>query len=186
MTVGSIHGGTRPNIIPGEVILEVSVRSLSDEVRQHLLSAIQRITKAEAAAAGAPREPLVEVSEGGYALVNDPALTQRVAAALVRELGPQQVMDTPPEMVSEDFSEFQRAGVPTLMLRIGAVEQRKVRRGDENRGRAPLPALGAIRPGPRADHQGRRSRGSDHASRAHARGPALDLTLPCFVKRREV
>jgi hippurate hydrolase len=94
-------------------------------VRQHLLSAIQRIAKAEAAAAGAPREPLVEVSEGGYALVNDPATTQRVAAALVRELGPQQVRDTPPEMVSEDFSEFQRAGVPTLMLRVGAVERSK-------------------------------------------------------------
>jgi amidohydrolase len=125
ITVGSIHGGTRPNIIPGEVNLELTVRSLSEEVRQHLLSAIQRIAKAEAAAAGAPREPLVEVSEGGYALVNDPATTQRVAAALVRELGPQQARDTPPEMVSEDFSEFQRAGVPTLMLRVGAVEPSK-------------------------------------------------------------
>ena len=125
ITVGSIHGGTRPNIIPAEVNLELTVRSLSEEVRQHLLSAIQRIAKAEAAAAGAPREPLVEVSEGGYALVNDPATTQRVAAALVRELGPQQVRDTPPEMVSEDFSEFQRAGVPTLMLRVGAVERSK-------------------------------------------------------------
>jgi amidohydrolase len=125
ITVGSIHGGTRPNIIPGEVTLELTVRSLSEEVRQHLLSAIERIAKAEAAAAGAPREPLVEVSEGGYALVNDPATTQRVAAALVRELGPQQVRDTPPEMVSEDFSEYQRAGVPTLMLRVGAVERSK-------------------------------------------------------------
>jgi amidohydrolase len=125
VTVGSIHGGTRPNIIPSEVNLELTVRSLSDGVRKHLLSAIDRIAKAEAAAAGAPREPLVEVSEGGYALVNDPALTQRVAAVLVRELGPQQVVDTPPEMASEDFSEFQRAGVPTLMLRVGAVERSK-------------------------------------------------------------
>ena len=125
ITVGSIHGGTRPNIIPAEVKLELTVRSLSDEVRKHLLSAIDRIAKAEAAAAGAPREPLIEVSDGGHALVNDPALTQRVAAALVRELGPKQVMDTPPEMASEDFSEFQRAGVPTLMLRVGAVERAK-------------------------------------------------------------
>jgi amidohydrolase len=125
VTVGSIHGGTRPNIIPSEVTLELSVRSLSDDVRKHLLSSIDRIAKAEAVAGGAPREPLIEVTEGGYALVNDPALTQRVAAALLRELGAQQVMDTPPEMASEDFSEFQRAGVPTLMLRIGAVEQAK-------------------------------------------------------------
>lgn len=125
VTVGSIHGGTRPNIIPTEVKLELTVRSLNDGVRKHLLSAIDRIAKAEAAAAGAPREPLVEISEGGYALVNDPAVTQRVAAALVRELGSQQVIDTPPEMASEDFSEFQRAGVPTLMLRVGAVERSK-------------------------------------------------------------
>jgi hippurate hydrolase len=125
ITVGSIHGGTRPNIIPAEVKLELTVRSLNDGVREHLLSAIDRIAKAEAAAAGAPREPLVVVSEGGYALVNDPALTKHVAAALLRELGPQQVMDTPPEMASEDFSEFQRSGVPTLMLRIGAVERAK-------------------------------------------------------------
>jgi hippurate hydrolase len=125
VTVGSIHGGTRPNIIPAEVTLEVSVRALSDDVRTHLLKSIDRITKAEAAAAGAPREPLIEISEGGYALVNDPALTQRVATALLRELGARQVMDTPPEMASEDFSEYQRAGVPTLMLRIGAVEQAK-------------------------------------------------------------
>jgi hippurate hydrolase len=125
VTVGSIHGGTRPNIIPAEVNLELTVRSLTEGVRDHLLSSIDRIAKAEAAAAGAPREPLVEASEGGYALVNDPALTQRVAAALLRELGPRQVMDTPPEMASEDFSEFQHAGVPTLMLRIGAVERAK-------------------------------------------------------------
>ena len=125
VTVGSIHGGTRPNIIPAEVTLEVSVRALSGEVRTHLLKSIDRITKAEAAAAGAPREPLIEISEGGYALVNDPALTQRVATALLRELGPGQVMDVPPEMVSEDFSEYQRAGVPTFMLRIGAVQQAK-------------------------------------------------------------
>jgi amidohydrolase len=123
VTVGSIHGGTRPNIIPSEVKLELTVRSLDDGVRQHLLSAIERIAKAESAAAGAPREPLVENVGGGYALVNDPALTQRVAAALLRELGPERVRDTPPEMVSEDFSEFQRAGVPTLMLRIGATER---------------------------------------------------------------
>ncbi|MDB6088357.1 MAG: amidohydrolase [Gammaproteobacteria bacterium] len=125
VTVGSIHGGTKANIIPSEVNLELTVRSLTDAVREHLLSAIHRIVNAEAAAAGAPREPRVEVTDGGYALVNDPAMTQRVAVALVRELGPEKVQDRPPEMVSEDFSEFQRLGVPTLMLRIGAVERTK-------------------------------------------------------------
>jgi len=125
ITVGSIHGGTRINIIPDEVQLQLTVRSFTDPVRQHLLSAIDRIAKAEAAAAGAPREPLIERSGPTQALVNDSALTRRVSAVLIRELGPAQVKDTPPEMASEDFAEFQLAGVPTLMLRVGAVEHGK-------------------------------------------------------------
>ncbi|MEO8464803.1 MAG: amidohydrolase [Gammaproteobacteria bacterium] len=125
VTVGTLHGGTKNNIIPADATLGLSVRSLTDPVRAHLLKAIERITKAEAAAAGAPQEPRIERIEGANALINDPELTKRVAAALVRELGREQVRDTPPEMASEDFSEFQGAGVPTLMLRVGATEQSK-------------------------------------------------------------
>jgi hippurate hydrolase len=125
ITVGSIHGGTKHNIIPDEVQLQLTVRSFTDPVRQHLLSAINRIARAEAAAAGAPREPVIERVQSTNALVNDSALTRRVSAALIRELGSTQVKDTPPEMASEDFAEFHLAGVPTLMLRIGAVEQAK-------------------------------------------------------------
>ncbi|MDB4875771.1 MAG: amidohydrolase [Gemmatimonadetes bacterium] len=125
ITVGSIHGGTKNNIIPDEVLLQLTVRSFTDPVRQHLLSAIDRIAKAEAAAAAAPREPLIERGPPTQALVNDSALTRRVAAVLVRELGPARAKDTPPEMASEDFAEFQLAGIPTLMLRVGAVEQAK-------------------------------------------------------------
>jgi amidohydrolase len=125
ITVGSIHGGTKNNIIPDEVRLELTVRSFTAPVRQRLLAAINRITKAEAAAAAAPREPLIELGPGANALVNDPALTERVTTALVREMGSELVKDAPPEMASEDFTEFQLAGVPTLMLRVGAVERTK-------------------------------------------------------------
>jgi amidohydrolase len=121
ITVGSIHGGTKNNIIPDEVRLELTVRSFTDAVRKRLLSAITRVAKAEAAAAAAPREPLIELGAGANALVNDPALTSRVSAALVRELGPERAKDAPQEMASEDFSEFHLAGVPALMLRVGAV-----------------------------------------------------------------
>jgi len=123
ITVGSIHGGSRPNIIPAEVKLELTVRSFTEPVRQHLLSAIDRVVKAEAAAGGALKEPLIERSDSAYALVNDPQVTQRVTAALARELDPAKLKDEPPEMGAEDFSEFQHAGVATLMLRIGAVQQ---------------------------------------------------------------
>ncbi len=122
ITVGAIHGGTKRNIIPDEVRLDLTVRSFTDPVRRHLLSAIDRIAKAEAAAAAAPKEPSIELSESAYALVNDSALTGRISAMLIREVGAARVRDVPPEAASEDFSEFQRAGIPTLMLRVGATE----------------------------------------------------------------
>jgi amidohydrolase len=122
ITVGAIHGGTKRNIIPDEVRLDLSVRSFTDPVRQHLRSAIERVAKAEAAAAAAPKEPSIELSESTNALVNDTSLTQRIGAMLLRELGPMRVRDAAPEGASEDFSEFQRAGIPTLMLRVGATE----------------------------------------------------------------
>ena len=122
ITVGAIHGGTKRNIIPDEVRLDLTVRSFTDPVRQHLRSAIERVAKAEAAAAAAPKEPSIELSEPTYALVNDTALTTRISSMLVRELGSKRVRDFPAEGASEDFSEFQRAGIPTLMLKIGATE----------------------------------------------------------------
>ena len=125
ITVGSIHGGTKHNIIPDEVKLQLTVRSFTPAVRSKLLGAIARVAKAEAAAAGADREPEIVQDQSTDALVNDPALTQRVSAALIRELGSSRVIDTPPEMVSEDFGQFQLAGVPTLMLRVGAIEPEK-------------------------------------------------------------
>ena len=87
ITVGAIHGGTRRNVIPDEVRLDLSVRSFTDPVRQHLRSAIERVAKAEAAAAAAPKEPSIELTETANALVNDTALTQRISAMLIRELG---------------------------------------------------------------------------------------------------
>jgi amidohydrolase len=121
ITVGSIHGGTRPNIIPDEVELQLTVRSFTDPVRQHLLSAIDRIARAEAEAAAAPRPPAIVRSIPAQALVNDSALNRRLQAALIRDMGAARVVDAPPEMASEDFSQLQLAGVPTLAMRVGAV-----------------------------------------------------------------
>lgn len=139
ITVGAIHGGTKNNVIPDEVTLLLTVRSFTTPVREHLIASITRIAKAEAMAAGAPKEPLIEVYQTAQALVNDPALTKKVSAALVREFGANKAMDVPPEMVSEDFSEFSLAGVPTLQLRIGAVEPAKYEAAAK--GGPPLPSL---------------------------------------------
>jgi hippurate hydrolase len=121
ITVGTIHGGTRVNIIPDDVKLQLSVRTYTDEVRQRLLKAIERIADAEAAAAGATKKPQVEVFETVHAVYNDPAATQRIVAALEAVMGKDSVVLGVPIMASDDFAEYARAGVPSLMFWLGAV-----------------------------------------------------------------
>ncbi len=127
VTVGSIHGGTKSNIIPDEVKLQLTVRSYKEEVQKHLLSAIERIARAEAAAGRAPKEPTIKVaSDSARANWNDPALTRRLAAALARAFGEGNVREGRPAMVAEDFSEYGKAGVPAAILRLGAAEPRQL------------------------------------------------------------
>jgi hippurate hydrolase len=125
ITVGTFHGGTKNNIIPDEVKLQLTVRSYKPEVRKHLLASIERIAKGEAMAGGAPREPLIKVEPAASATYNDPELTTRVAAAMRKTLGAENVIEVPPVMGFEDFSEFSIAGVPSVMLSVGAVEPAK-------------------------------------------------------------
>jgi hippurate hydrolase len=125
ITVGSIHGGSKNNIIPDEVKLQLTVRSYKDDVRKKLLAAIARIAKAEAGAAGAPREPLVTVTESVGATYNDPALTRRVASVLAKAFGDSNVTEVPPKMGAEDFGAFGRAGVTAMMFDLGAVEPQR-------------------------------------------------------------
>jgi amidohydrolase len=122
VTVGQIHAGTKANIISDQAVLDISVRSFKDEVRNHLLSGIERIVKAEAVAAGAPKEPTVTLVESTHATYNDPALGRRLTGALGRTFGAENVVEEPPIMGSEDFSEYSRAGVPAYMIVVGAVE----------------------------------------------------------------
>jgi hippurate hydrolase len=149
ITVGSIHGGTKHNIIPDEVKLQLTVRSFDEPVRMKLLAAIDRIAKAEAQAAGAERMPTIKRTIVAQAMSNDPALAARLQKALLRQLGPDQVKDEKPEMVSEDFTEWSLAGVPSVMMRIGAVPQDKYDAAMKND--APLPSLHSSRFAPDAE-----------------------------------
>lgn len=122
VTVGSFHAGTRRNIIPEEAKLELTVRAYKPEVRKRLLDSIARIAKAEAAAAGAPKEPLVDVQDSYDVVINDPALTERLAGALRRGLGEDRVRSMEPVMGSEDFGVFgAAAGAPSIQIRVGTV-----------------------------------------------------------------
>ncbi|WNG59252.1 amidohydrolase [Archangium gephyra] len=125
VTVGSIHGGTKHNIIPDEVKLQLTVRSYKPEVRKQLLAGIERVANAEAAAANAPRKPEVSVTEGTPATYNDPELTKRLVGAITRVLGKENLREATPVMGGEDFSEYGLAGVPAVMLWLGTVEPKR-------------------------------------------------------------
>jgi len=140
VTVGSIHGGNKHNIIPDDVHLQITVRSYTPAVRKQLLDGIARIAKAEAMAANAPRPPEIRTSEGANATYNDPVLTKRLAAMLTRDLGADNVVEGRPEMVAEDFGEFGKAAkVPSVMLAVGAVEPAKYAAAKASG--TPLPSL---------------------------------------------
>ena len=126
ITVGSIHGGSAPNIIPEEVKLQVTVRSLDPEVHKRLLSGIARVAKGEALAANAPKEPLIETKSGTDAVYNDKALTQRMVATARAALGADKVVEMPVQMGSEDYSQFALAGVQAVLLHIGAIDAAKL------------------------------------------------------------
>src|SRR5436305_7101395 len=107
VTVGSIHGGTKRDIIPDDVRLQLTIRTFREEVRQRILASIERITKGVALAAGVPedRAPIMSVidNENAPSLYNDPALTERVASAIGKAIGVNNTIYVPPLMASEDF-----------------------------------------------------------------------------------
>jgi hippurate hydrolase len=145
VTVGSINGGTKSNIIPDEVKLQLTLRSYSDEVRKQTIEAVRRICRGEAIAAGLPadRMPIVTTVEGEFtpSTYNDPALTDRVAHALTNWLGAENVRAAQPEMVGEDFSRYGRTAekVPLCLFRLGAVAPERV--AESERTGTPLPSL---------------------------------------------
>ena len=140
VTVGSIHGGTKRNVIPDEVKLLLTVRTYKPEVRKRVLASIERTAKGIALAAGMPddRAPIVTriAAESGDATYNDPALTERLARALKKGMGDSNVVQIDPLMVSEDFGQFGlNRQIPIVMLNVGAVDPAKIASG------ARLPSL---------------------------------------------
>jgi amidohydrolase len=139
VTVGQIHGGTKNNIIPDSVMLGLSVRTYKKEVRERVLQGIERVAKAEAELAGAPRAPEVKLTETTIAVYNDPKLTERLVRSLRRSLGDVNVVEIPPKMVSEDFSYYAQGGIPEAMFHVGSVNVEKF--AEAQRSRMQLPSL---------------------------------------------
>ncbi len=132
ITVGSIHGGTKHNIIPDEVNLQLTVRAYKEEVRKRMLASIERIVKSTAAAAGIPDDhaPTVTFSDtqATKATYNDPQLTERLAAVFAKALGEDNVIKLAPVMMSEDFGYLSLdQTIPATLFTLGAVAPEKVK-----------------------------------------------------------
>jgi len=145
VTVGSIHGGSKHNIIPDEVVLQLSVRTYSEDVRQNILAAIDRTARGIALAAGVPadRAPIVkaDTAEAVPATYNDPQLAARLKPVFAAALGADNVLEPRPEMASEDFGLFGLEGrqIPIFMFRLGAADPAKL--AESRRTGNPLPSL---------------------------------------------
>ncbi|HYM77853.1 MAG TPA: amidohydrolase [Candidatus Dormibacteraeota bacterium] len=125
VTVGYIQAGTKNNIIPDQAEMGLTVRTYKQDVRKQILAAITRITKGEAAAAGAPREPLVDRYQGDDSVYNDPALAQHLKAPLEAALGKDNVVTAEPITPSEDFSYYVEAGIPGFYFSLGGANPQK-------------------------------------------------------------
>ena len=144
VTVGSIHGGTKHNIIPDEVKLQITVRAYKEEVRQKVLASIERIVRGVALAAGVPDTlaPVVDASgEFTPSTYNDLRLTGRLAGVFEKAFGRENVVQWSPIMAGEDFGRYSLDGnqVPTCLFWLGAADPAKVAEG--KRTGTPLPYL---------------------------------------------
>jgi len=142
ITVGSFHAGTKHNIIPDEAHLQLTVRTMTPEQRVKTLAAITQAANGIAAAAGVPADhaPIITISKDGVpATINDPALTRRMAAAMEKELGKENVFQGQPIMASEDFSLFALSDPKpaTSMFWLGAVDPAKIKDAQEHGTRLP-------------------------------------------------
>jgi len=130
VTVGTIQGGTKRNIISEAVKLELTLRAFEDKVMEGMVASIRRICEGTARAAGVPEDrlPVVTVtSESTPVTVNDAALTRRMTGTFKAWLGDQRVVSAPPTTGGEDFSEFGRTvhRVPIFIWGIGAADPAK-------------------------------------------------------------
>lgn len=122
VTVGALQAGTKENIIPDDATLKLNVRTYDEGVRRHVLSAIERISRAEAAASNAPKAPEFSTLSSYPLTVNDAGASQRVIQAFKTQFG-KRAFETEPASASEDFSIFgRRWGVPYVFWIVGGTD----------------------------------------------------------------
>ncbi len=135
VTVGSIHGGTRHNIIPDEVKLQLTIRYYDEAVGEQIVSSLKRIGNGLAASAGLPPEkyPLVKVQhESTPPVINNPELTNRLVPVLSEALGEKNIIEIQPLMVGEDFGQYGLTPekVPISLMWLGSIHPERISSGE--------------------------------------------------------
>ena len=158
VTVGSIHGGTKRNIIPDEVKLELTTRSYSEKSRQVVIDGLKEIAAGITTAANLPAEKAATVTildnESTPVQLNDPAMTAEVRELLVKALGGARVRPAEKLMGSEDVGVFgmsadlKRYEIPVVYLRLGAMDPEKLAAAEAAGKRLPGPHTSRFEPLP--------------------------------------
>lgn len=149
ITVGSIHGGHKHNVIPDEVKMQLTVRSYSDDVRETLLGGIRQIARDTCKTFQCPKPPNVSVRDQYTpAVYADPDLVETAKRVFGRAFGDERVIERRPSMGGEDFGRYARTlGVPGIMYRLGTVDPTALRESEKPNG-TPLPSLHSSRYAP--------------------------------------
>jgi len=142
VTVGAIHGGTKHNVIPEKVEMQLTVRSYSDEVRELLLDGIRQIVTDTCQTFGCPKPPEIGIKDHYTpAVYNDPELTRAAMRVFESVFGGSALAAIRPSMGGEDFGRYGRAlGIPSLLFRLGSVAPERYAASLEPGG-PPLPSL---------------------------------------------
>jgi hippurate hydrolase len=123
VTVGSLQAGTKENVIPDEALIKLNVRTFDEDVRKHVLAAIERIVNAEAEASRAPKKPEITPLDRYAFVKNDPEATKRVVDAFRSYFPADRVNDTQPTTASEDFGSFGTEWqVPSVFWFVGGTD----------------------------------------------------------------
>ena len=118
VSIGSIHGGNRSNIIPNEVEMVGTIRTLNHAAREHIYEAMERKVKGIADSMGATAELTLPLDYNYPITYNDPALTAKMLPTLQRTAGRDNAVLSKPVTGAEDFSFFQEQ-IPGLYLWVG-------------------------------------------------------------------
>ncbi|QES46754.1 amidohydrolase [Streptomyces venezuelae] len=121
VTVGSFRAGDRANVIPGRAELGITVRAVGERALAAAADAVERIVRAECAAAACPREPEIDRVSASPVTHPDPAATAAVRAAHAAEFGAERVAMWPPTLATEDFAHYGGDGIRLAYWMFGTI-----------------------------------------------------------------